>query len=319
VIQTPISKRTAWRSAGEFAEPRDGHFPRGRSMLRRVHEERAVGLLYGQRALCVGAVKPLNYVGTSEHTHSKLNPFRRITHTAAMFETVFFGSRDQADTVLEAVRQMHQRVVGELPQDAGPHYPAGTPYSAFDPQLMLWTVGVIADSAQWFYENLVHRLNEAERNQLWLDYLRFAELFGMSRTDAPATYRDFRDWYEKQLMGADLHLTEEARYMGYASAFEIPMPSSQRMAKSVHDLVMLGSLPQRVRDLYGLTYSSAQARGCSMALMAARIANRLTPYSLRHGSCARHFAMVAATERRRIELGQPTPQLIPRPSVSAPG
>jgi len=43
----------------------------------------------------------------------------------------------------------------------------------------------------------------------------------------------------------------------------------------------------------------------------------LTPPSLRHGSCSRHFAMVAATERRRIELGQPTPQLIPRPSAPA--
>jgi hypothetical protein len=35
-------------------------------MLRRVHEERMVGLFYGQRALCIRAVMPLNYVGTSE-------------------------------------------------------------------------------------------------------------------------------------------------------------------------------------------------------------------------------------------------------------
>src|SRR5690242_322178 len=41
----------------------DGYFPRRTSMLRRVHEERAVGLLYGQRALCIGALAPLNYVG----------------------------------------------------------------------------------------------------------------------------------------------------------------------------------------------------------------------------------------------------------------
>ncbi len=43
----------------------DGYFPRGSSMLRRVMEQKAVGLLYGQRALCIGALKPLNYVGTS--------------------------------------------------------------------------------------------------------------------------------------------------------------------------------------------------------------------------------------------------------------
>jgi uncharacterized protein (DUF2236 family) len=310
-VRGTLSKEATGRSNRASNDAQDGYFPRGRSMLRRVHEERAVGLLYGQRALCVGAIKPLNYVGTSEHTHSKLNPFRRITHTAAMFETVFFGGREQADKVLDAVNQMHQRVVGELPQDAGPHYPAGTPYSAFDPQLMLWTVAVIADSAQWFYENLVRPLSDVERDELWLDYLRFAEMFGMPREDAPATYEDFREWYDQQLCGADLHLTEEARYMGYASAFEIPLPSSQRLPKYLHDLVMLGSLPPPVRDLYGLTYSSAQARGCSTALMVGRLANRLTPSSLRYGSCARHFAVVAATERRRIELGQPTPQLAP--------
>ncbi len=311
-----MSQTSTSSGADEFAvtppmPADDGYFQRGRSLLREVHEERAVGLMYGQRALCIGAIKPLNYVGTSEHTHNKLTPFRRLTHTATMFETVFFGTREQADTVLETVHQMHQRVIGELPQDAGSHYPAGTPYSAFDPELMLWTVAVIADSAQWFYEHLVRPLSEAERDRLWLDYLRFAELFGMPRDDAPATYTEFREWYRQQLTGADLHLTEEARYMGYASAFEIPMPSRQHTAKRVHDLLMLGSLPQRVRDLYGLTYTPAQARGCAIALIAARLANRLTPASLRRGSCARHFAMVAATERRRIELGRPTPQLVP--------
>ncbi len=105
----------------------DGYFPRGQSTLRGVHEERAVGLMYGQRALCIGALKPLNYVGTSLHTHNKLNPFRRITHTAAMFETVFFGSRAEADRALAATHRMHERVVGSLPEDAGPTTPPALP------------------------------------------------------------------------------------------------------------------------------------------------------------------------------------------------
>ena len=65
-----------------------GYFPRGRSQLRRVHSERLVGLFYGQRALCIGAVKPLNYVGTSEHSYVKLTPFRRLVHTGNAFETI---------------------------------------------------------------------------------------------------------------------------------------------------------------------------------------------------------------------------------------
>jgi uncharacterized protein (DUF2236 family) len=288
----------------------EGYFPRGSSLLRAVHEERAVGLLYGQRALCIGALKPLNYVGTSEHTRSKLTPFKRITHTAAMFEAVFFGDRAEADRVLDAVHRMHERVVGELPQDAGAHYPAGTPYSALDPQLMLWTVAVIADSAIWFYEHLVRPLGEERREALWQDYMRFAELFRTPRAALPTTYEAFRAWYEDQLAGPDLFLTEEARYMGYASAFEIPMSASRAAAKRVHDLVLLGSLPERVRELYGLRYTRAQAAACAATLAASRIAQPLVPRSLRRGSCATHFAGVAAVERRRIERGQPTPQIV---------
>jgi uncharacterized protein (DUF2236 family) len=287
----------------------DGYFPRGSSALRMVHEDKAVGLTYGQRALCVGAIKPLNYVGTSEHTSNKRTPFRRIAHTGGMFEAVFFGPRERADRVLVAVETMHERVRGELSEDAGPRYPAGTPYSAFDPKLMLWTVAVIADSAEWFYERLVRRLSGAEREALWHDYVRFGELFGMPRAAAPASHAEFRDWYAAQLDGDDLHLTEEARYMGYASAFEIPMPSSRQIAKRVHDLLMLASLPERVRDLYGLRYGRAERAACAGAVALTRATFALTPSRFRRGSCIPEFEMVAATERRRIERGQTTPQL----------
>src|SRR2546423_9210071 len=101
----------------------EGYFPRGRSLLRRVHEERAVGLLYGQRALGIGAIAPLNFVGTLRHTRARDAPFQRLVHTAKMFETIFFGTRAQADEVLEAVARLHPRARGELPQGAGPAAP----------------------------------------------------------------------------------------------------------------------------------------------------------------------------------------------------
>src|SRR2546423_10074093 len=97
----------------------DGYFPRGTSMLRRVHEEHLVGLMYGQRALCIGALSPLNYVGTSLHSYAKLTPFRRLAHTGKAFEKIFFGTREEADQVLAYVEQLHETVRGELPEDAG--------------------------------------------------------------------------------------------------------------------------------------------------------------------------------------------------------
>jgi uncharacterized protein (DUF2236 family) len=289
----------------------EGYFPAGRSVAHRVHREKAVGLLYGQRALCIGALKPLNYVGTSEHTRNKRTPFRRLSHTATMFETVLLGTRAEADRVLAIVRRMHEQVSGVLPQDAGAHYPAGTPYSAFDPELMLWTVAVAADSAEWLYDHLVRRLSAEEREALWQDYIRFAELFGAPRAAMPASYPEFRAWYEGQLAGPDLHLTAEARYMGHAAAFEIPMPAMHQPAKRLHDLIMLGSLPPRVRELYSLSYTSAHAAACATALAVLRTGRAVLPVSLTQGSCVREFEMVAATERSRIARGLPTPQLQP--------
>src|ERR1700757_5230707 len=105
----------------------DGYFPRG-STLRMVHEEKLVGLFYGQRALCIGALAPLNYVGTSEHSSGKLMPFKRLGRTAKAFEAIYFGSRPEPDRVLASVHKLHERVKGELPEDAGVT-PAGTPYS----------------------------------------------------------------------------------------------------------------------------------------------------------------------------------------------
>jgi uncharacterized protein (DUF2236 family) len=288
----------------------DGYFPRGTSMLRRVHGERWVGLLYGQRALCIGALAPLNYVGTSEHSYARLTPFKRLAHTGHAFETIYFGTRAEADHVLAYVRKLHERVIGELPEDAG-ITPAGTPYSAMDPGLMLWTVAVIADSAERFYELLVRRLDDSEREALWQDYIRFAELFGLPRSQAPGSYREFRAYWKAKLASPELHLTDEARYIGYATAFEIPMPRSQQLGKRVHDAIMLGSLPERVRELYGLPYTRRQQLAFAAAVRAVHASRRVTPKALARGRNTRSFEGVAAEERRRIERGQPTPQVRP--------
>jgi uncharacterized protein (DUF2236 family) len=290
----------------------EGYFPHGRSLLRQAQEERLVGLFYGQRALAIGALNPVNYTGTSQATSGRSKPFRRLARTARDFETIFLGTRAEADRVLAKVHTLHTRVEGELPEDAGP-YPAGTPYSAFDPELMLWTMAVIADSTECFYELFVRPLVTWEREAMWQDFIRFGELFGMPRAVAPPTHRAFRAWWDETLASSAMHLTDEARYIGSAVAFEIPMPAVNQGAKRMHDLVMLGSLPPRVRELYGLSWSPAQARAFSVAVVLMRGGRRIAPRSLTHGSNVRSFELVRATEQGRIDGGRPTPQLAPLP------
>src|ERR1700759_1128937 len=163
-------------------------------MARRVHGERAVGLLCGQRALLIGAREPLTYTGTMLSTKAGDRPFERLVRTAKAQETIFLGTKEEADRILARVRNQHLRVKGELGEAAGAH-PAGAAYSAFEPELMLWTLAVIADSGRAMYGWMLRPLGPDEREALWRDYLRFGELFGMPREVAPATYRDFDAWF----------------------------------------------------------------------------------------------------------------------------
>jgi len=218
------------------------------------------------------------------------------------------GSRSEADAVLASVQRMHVRVKGTLPRDEGP-FAAGTPYDALDPALMLWTIAVLMDSAECFHDLLVRRLGEDEREALWRDYVRFGELFGMPCDAAPATYEEFRDYYDGVLASDRLWLTEEARYMGRVSAFDIPLPTSRQPAKRVHDLIMLGSLPARVRAFYGLPWSCAHALAFAAAVAAARGTRPLLPGWILRGSNRASFELVDGTEARRLADGRSTPQV----------
>lgn len=287
-----------------------GYFPTG-SVLRRVHRERAVGLLYGQRALAIGAIDPRNFVGTLTHTRARDRPFGRLAATGKMFEEIFYGSKAEADRVLAAVHRMHSSVKGALPQDAG-SMQAGTPYNALDSELMLWTIAPAADSALHFYELFVRKLSATERDAFWADYVRFGELFGMDPAVAPESWAEFREYFDARVNGPEAHLTPEALVVGHAVMLEIPTPLSRWPAMRVHNVVIKASLPKRIRELYGLQITAAEGVAAGAAIAASRRARPLTPRTVLRGRCAAHFDLVAEAERALIRQGRSAPGAIPR-------
>ena len=281
----------------------DGYFPRDRSVLRRVHEERAVGLLYGQRALLIGALQPLNYLGTVMHDHGNRHPFERLAQTGRIFETVFFGSRAEADRGLRHTAAVHTRVRGEIPDAAGP-WPAGSTYSATDPALMLWTIACMADSALALHEALVRRLSDEEREGLWRDYVRFGVLFGMPRGAAPATFAGFRAYWHERLGSDELVLTDHARTFAPQISFDLPLPGHMLPGLAVLNLLMLGTVPASVRRRYGLGWSPAHEllfRGLAAAVRSGR---GLIPGGVRHGGNTALFDLIARTELEQVRRGR---------------
>lgn len=294
----------------------DGYFTR-ESLLRRVHQERAVGFLYGQRALCIGAANPLNYVATALHSSGRRRPFHMLARRARMIETIIFGSREEADGVLASVNEVHEQVKGVLPIDAG-QYSAGSQYSARDPELLMWTMAVMADSAQCFFELFIRPLNIREKEAFWQDYLLLGELFKMPRASAPATYEQFRDWWHERLTSNDLYLTAEAHQTGYATAFLIPMPAYASRLRRAHNAVILGSLPSQVRDLYGLGYTVEDDARFQKVTNAIRALRMRSPRLLAQGRSSYFYGWVTSEEHRRIKHGRPTPNLASPVRMGAP-
>jgi uncharacterized protein (DUF2236 family) len=282
------------------------HFPPGRSMARRVHGERSVGLLYGQRALLIGALEPLTYTGTMLSTRSGDRPFERLARTAKIQETIFLGSREEADKALAKVRKLHESIKGSLPDAAGVH-PAGTTYSALDPELMLWTLAVIADSGREMYETLVRPLSEAEREDLWQDYVRFGELFDLPRGELPASHREFKAWWDGRLASPDLQATEHGLEMAPLVAFRQPVPTVARGNLAIQNHIIKGTLPPRVREIFGIRWSGTHERGFQAIAAAHRRSRRLFPRPMRRGRNDVFFDVVTQAERRRG--GTATPQL----------
>jgi uncharacterized protein (DUF2236 family) len=282
------------------------YFPPGRSMARRVHGDRAVGLLYGQRALLIGALEPLTYTGTMLSTLSGNRPFERLTRTAKIQETVFLGTREEADAALAKVRRLHETVKGELPGPAG-KFPAGTPFSAFDPKLMLWTLAVIADSGRAMYETLVRPLNQEELEALWQDYVRFGELFGLPSSEVPASHIEFKAWFDGMLGAPDLHVTEHGLEMAPLVAFRQPVPTPARGNIALQNHIVKGTLPPRVREIFGIRWTSAHESGFRAIVAAHRGVRRFLPHRMRRGRNDVFFDVVTESERRRG--GTVTPQL----------
>jgi uncharacterized protein (DUF2236 family) len=276
-----------------------GYFPRGESVLRRVHGARIVGFTYGQRALLMQATHPLAFTGLMANTHGLEAPFKRLAHTAEIMERVFFGSRAEADRTTEIVRRMHTKVRGRLPEPAG-RWRAGSKYAADDPELLLWILVWLADSAQAAYEAFVRRLDPDERERFWQDYRTVGELFGLPRADSPADCRAYRAYVDERLASQDLFVTDEAREIGMKVAFELPVPTVRRPALEAVNLAVLGLLPARVRDLYGLPWDSARETAFRGLCASLKLSARVTPGRIRRGSCAGDYDLVARTEAERL-------------------
>ncbi|HEX8076031.1 MAG TPA: oxygenase MpaB family protein [Thermoleophilaceae bacterium] len=227
-----------------------GYFHDG-SMLRRVHRERAIALS-GPRALLMQAAHPLAVSGLLAHSSALEEPYDRLARTAETMSTIGFGTRAEADRITRRVRAMHRRVRGRIAEAAGP-YPAGTPYRADDPELLMWILYTLVDSGMVVYEKYVGRLTDGERAAYWDDYKVVGRLFGLRVRDMPRTLDDLRAYGDEMLGSGRLVVTDWARTRARDIVLEPPVPLVAQPLVELVNFVTVSLLPDQIRSQYGFS------------------------------------------------------------------
>jgi uncharacterized protein (DUF2236 family) len=237
-------------------DPHDRYFGPD-ALVRRVHREQAVGLC-GGRALLLMAAHPVAFEGFFMSTGSLDEPYERLRRAGLVLDTITWGRRSRADAMLRRVRAMHREARGTIPRAAGP-FAAGTPYRADDPELLLWILASLADSALLVYERLVDTLDPAQRDAYWQDFRVIGKCFGIALKAMPRTIDEFDDYMATMLASGDLHVTPQARELGVDIVLRPPVPLALRPLAELANQVTVGWLPADVRAMYGLRWDPARA------------------------------------------------------------
>ena len=251
------------------------------SVLRRVHRERVMALA-GPRALLLMAGHPVAFEGFFMQTGSLEDPYARLQRTANVLEALTFGPKRRAQAMTRRVREIHATVRGTLPETAG-RFPAGTPYAADDPELLLWVLASLADSNLLVYERYVRPLSADEREGYWQDFRVIGREFGLKAREMPKDIDAFEAYMDAMVTGPDLWVTDRARELAVEIVLHPPLPVKLRPVLELANFITVGLLPRRLRHGYRLTWDPARALVLSGgAQYARRVLLPLLPPRLRY-------------------------------------
>jgi uncharacterized protein (DUF2236 family) len=270
------------------AEEVDGFFAAD-SMLRRLHRERLV-LFSGVRALLMQACDPLGVIGFQRHSVIFDDPQARLQRTDERMSRIYFGSREEAEETGRIVHAMHSRVRGKTPAAYGP-IPKGTVYDATDPQLGLWVLATLADSAVVYYERIFGGLSREERDSYWGEYRRVGELLGLPPDSMPATHGELEEYVAGRLGDGSLWISEDRREQAERMILDPPWSGWLRLAVTplteTIRLISTGLLPPEIRRLYGFSWDPGREALLRSTLLQLRVGARFWPDAVRLHPAAR--------------------------------
>lgn len=260
------------------------------AVSRRVNAERLV-LLGWSRAILLQFAHPLIAAGIAEHSGFRDKPLAaigRLRHTVRAMLALTFGDDTDRERALERIRAIHRRVHGRLYIDTGP-FPAGTPYSAEDPDLVLWVHATLVESVPMFYELLVAPLTPAERDRYCAEAARAATALNARPDEVPCSWAALQAYLDRMYTSGRITVSPQARELA-AAILAPPFGPLGAAGTAMNRLLTLGTLPPVVRSQYGHEWRWRDDRALEFVVRGLRTSRRALPGRLAKWEAARRLA-----------------------------
>ena len=205
------------------------------SAIRIIHSDASM-FVGGLRALLLQSLHPLAMAGVAQHSDYRNDPWGRLQRTAEFLAATTFGPTAVAQSAVDRVRAVHQRVHGVAPD--------GRSYSANDPHLLRWVHICEVDSFLVAYR----RYGSAELTPQAADqYVRDAAVVAgaLGVNDPPRTVAELRGEFAD--FRPELRGTRQAREAARFLLIEPPLPLAARAPYAVLAASAVSLLPAWTR------------------------------------------------------------------------
>ncbi len=247
------------------------------TVSQRVNAERLALLGWG-RAVLMQLAHPLVAAGVAEHSTFRGGPaanVKRLHSTIRAMLDLSFGSPEDVRRAVGHINAIHDRVHGTLREAAG-RFSAGTPYSASDPDLLIWVDATVRDSMLLAYELFVTPLSPADRDRFWAegeDIMTALRVPSGARIQSPD---QFRRYFGELEANGSLAVTTEARDARPRDRV------ASRNARTVAPARLAPCHDRRpaaasIREAYGFAWSDADDRALGRWARPIKRARRLMP------------------------------------------
>jgi uncharacterized protein (DUF2236 family) len=224
------------------------------SPIARVHGDASM-FVGGIRALLLQTLHPAAMRAVSQHSGYRGDMWGRLARTSTYLAVTTFGHAEDAEASIRAVRRIHERVTGTMPD--------GTPYAASDPHLLMWVHIAEVDSFLRAHDVYgAEPLVGADRDTYVAQTGEVAARLGV--IDPPQTEAELA-----QVMASyhpELQATPEAREAVSFLLLKPPLPLLARAPYGVLVAAAVGLMPRWTRKPLRLPYLPISERTVVRAL-----------------------------------------------------